>query len=74
AAAQTPAPAGHADTEPSNKASLRDTINAAGMQWIETKPTHPAPPPSAPVHLGRARKVVSHAAAEPLKQVETHHS
>jgi ribonuclease E len=51
---------------------LHNIVAGAGMEWVETKVTHQPPAPVAPVHLGRARKQSTRAAAEPLEQVETH--
>ena len=50
---------------------LDESLQAAGMQMIETRASTAeyAPPPPKP--LGRARKPVAQAASEPLQQVET---
>ncbi|OWT53557.1 Rne/Rng family ribonuclease [Candidimonas nitroreducens] len=61
-------------TQPQSRSPLREIIEAAGMEWIETRQSLPAAPPPAPVKLGRARKPAHVAAAEPLEQVETHHA
>jgi len=54
---------------------LREIIEAAGMEWIETRQSLPAAPAPAPaVKLGRARKPTTVISAEPLEQVETHHT
>ncbi|MBV6305227.1 Rne/Rng family ribonuclease [Candidimonas humi] len=60
---------------PESRSPLREVIEAAGMEWIETRQSLPAAPAPAPaVKLGRARKPATVAAAEPLEQVETHHT
>ncbi|GAB2911303.1 Rne/Rng family ribonuclease [Paralcaligenes ginsengisoli] len=59
--------------EAGNSTLLRDTVVAAGMEWIETKAGYQAPAPAAPVRLGRARKPRDQASREEaLEQVETH--
>ena len=58
-----------------SRSPLREVIEAAGMEWIETRQSQSAAPAPAPaVKLGRARKPASVATAEPLEQVETHHT
>ncbi len=51
--------------------SLDDTLQAAGMQMVETRSSAPYVPPAPPKPLGRARKPVAVAQDEPLQQVET---
>ncbi len=52
--------------------SIGESLQAAGMELIETRaPATPYVPP-APVRLGRARKPVVVRQDEPLEQVETH--
>ncbi len=51
-----------------------DSIALSNLELIETKPgAAPAVPATPPVRLGRARKPVAQAQAEPLQQVQTHH-
>lgn len=51
--------------------SLDDSLQAAGMQMIETRSSTPYVPPEPPKPLGRARKPVAQTQSEPLQQVET---
>jgi hypothetical protein len=48
-----------------------ESLQAAGMQMIETRSSAPYAPPAPPKPLGRARKPVAVAQDEPLQQVET---
>ncbi|MGX5658338.1 Rne/Rng family ribonuclease [Castellaniella ginsengisoli] len=50
-----------------------ESLQAAGMQMIETRSSAPYVPPAPPKPLGRARKPVAQSQSEPLQQVETSH-
>ncbi len=51
--------------------SLDDSLQAAGMQMVETRASAPDAPTPPPKPLGRARKPVAQVRSEPLQQVET---
>ena len=53
-------------------APIDESLQAAGMQLIETRAAATSYVPPAPVRLGRARKPVATHQDEPLEQVETH--
>ena len=50
-----------------------ESLQAAGMQMIETRASAPYAPPAPPKPLGRVRKPVAQSQSEPLQQVETSH-
>lgn len=73
-----PAPASVAVATPSleqQQGALHDVVNAAGLQWVETKSSgQPVAAPAPTVRLGRARKPVAQVSNEPLVLVETEHN
>ncbi|WP_170288547.1 hypothetical protein, partial [Castellaniella defragrans] len=76
-AAPAPAPASVAAapdaSHPIALPSLDESLQAAGMQMVETRSTAPYVPPAPPKPLGRARKPAARTQDEPLQQVETSH-
>ncbi|MER1966179.1 Rne/Rng family ribonuclease [Castellaniella sp. GW247-6E4] len=67
--AETTVPDG---TAPIAMPPISESLQAAGMQLIETRTTGTSYTPAAPVRLGRARKPAALRQDEPLEQVETH--
>ncbi len=72
-AAEAPAPAAAPSVPASRPIALPsdESLQAAGMQMIETRSSAPYAPPAPPKPLGRARKPVVVVQDEPLQQVET---
>ncbi len=68
AVADAPAPVAQPKA---SSATLQETLNAVGMELIETK-SAPVQAPAEPVRLGRTRKPAAQIANDPLHQVETH--
>ncbi|WP_368640330.1 Rne/Rng family ribonuclease [Castellaniella ginsengisoli] len=70
-AAPVAAPAAQEASRPITLPSLDASLQAAGMQMVETRSSTPYAPPAPPKPLGRARKPVAPVQSEPLQQVET---
>ncbi|MHA3903389.1 Rne/Rng family ribonuclease [Castellaniella sp. WN] len=71
--AEAPAPVAAPSAPASRPIALPSdaSLQAAGMQMIETRSSAPYAPPAPPKPLGRARKPVAVVQDEPLQQVET---